>query len=165
MKRISITQGYTALVSDRDYSRVSRLKWHAWIDRHPDGSVRNVYAYHSYKVEGVQRKVQMHRFILEMIDPEIQVDHRDNNGLNNQRRNLRIATNAQNQRNARKAKGKSSKFKGVTWNKKVKRWQASMTANGKYLYLGLFLSEKEAAFAYTQTAQRIFGRFKNKEAL
>jgi len=95
----------------------------------------------------------MHRDILGMdiADPK-QVDHRDNNGLNNQKKNLRICTKSINLRN-RKPYGKTSKHKGVYWNKKAKKWYSQITLpDGHKKYLGSFLCEKEAAEIYRKYA-------------
>jgi hypothetical protein len=52
----------------------------------------------------------------------------------------------------------SSRFRGVTWNRKNKRWQASINIGGKYKYLGSFLSEDDAAVAFDRAAVELRGR-------
>lgn len=101
----------------------------------------------------------MHRAILG-INSKTKVDHKDGDGLNNQRQNIRVATTSQNGGNRRKqAKPTSSKFKGVCWHKRDKVWQVMIMANGKYTYVGFFQSEVEAAMAYNKAATSLFGEF------
>lgn len=54
------------------------------------------------------------------------------------------------------AEGKrTSRFRGVCWNKKNRRWQASINVGGKYLYLGSFQHEAEAAAAFDRQAYAV----------
>src|ERR1035437_5083095 len=117
MKLIPLSQGYAAMVSDRDYSRLSKIKWHATIIRRKDGSISSVYAGHTHP-----KHCWMHRVIRGIIDPKIQVDHKDHNGLNNQRRNLRVANSIKNQYNAEIRSDNTSGFKGVSWQKDAQKW-------------------------------------------
>ena len=52
----------------------------------------------------------------------------------------------------------SSRYRGVCWNKKNRRWQAAINSSGKYLYLGSYVSEEEAARAFDRAAVRIRGK-------
>lgn len=52
----------------------------------------------------------------------------------------------------------TSRFRGVCWNKKNKRWQAAINSSGRYLYLGSYASEQEAAKAFDKAALRIRGK-------
>ena len=87
-----------------------------------------------------------------------QVDHIDRNPLNNHISNLRWVTNGENGRNKLSRKG-SSKYKGVYFHKKRKKWEVQIQLNNKRQYLGSFDCEKEAAQAYNDKAKEIFGEF------
>jgi hypothetical protein len=86
------------------------------------------------------------------------VDHRDHNGLNNRRENLRIATHAQNQWNQIKTdRPTTSRYKGVRRTRFA--WRPEISFNDKSLYLGSFRTEEAAARAYNAKALELFGEF------
>jgi hypothetical protein len=136
MKEIGLTQSKVAVISDSDYENVSRFKWHA------QHNTNTWYAYRGIK----GGKISMHQQILGHIPLGMMTDHYDGNGLNNQRDNLHLVTPRQNQQNLHIAK--TSKYPGVGWNKKSKKWVARIKINGHHKYLGAFVSEKEAFQAY-----------------
>jgi hypothetical protein len=149
MKEIPLTQGKVALVDDEDYEWLNQWKWCAnW-----DG--RNWYVVRTDYNDDRSRRVRMHRQI--MGEPESKVDHADGNGLNNQRKNLRLATDPENQWNRRKSCGCSSIFKGVVWHKRDECWQTQIKHLGIRKYLGSFKYEKVAALAYDFAARDLFG--------
>jgi AP2 domain len=87
-------------------------------------------------------------------------DHHNTVKLDNRRVNLRNATTQQNGMNRRKQKmSSSSAFKGVTWHKRDKKWQAAIGLDGRTIHLGYFSIESEAAEFYDMTAIRIFGEW------
>jgi hypothetical protein len=169
MREIQLTKGYVAYVDDEDFDRVNAFSWQIHENMRKDGTVRNAYAARS--AGAVRTKQKLHRFILGITDPEIEVDHRDHDGLNNQRGNLRVATGSQNQHNRRKRFGTSSQFKGVSWLKGTVyngkqyagKWQARIQirfdSKSQSQYLGYFTDEVEAALAYDAAARQHFGEF------
>jgi hypothetical protein len=87
------------------------------------------------------------------------VDHVNNNPSDNTITNLRLATNQQNSCNKQKAKHFSSKYKGVSWDKKQNNWRAQICSNYKKIYLGNFETELEAASAYNNAAKTLHNSF------
>jgi hypothetical protein len=159
MKTIPISQDLTAIIDDEDFARVSPFKWYASVRRRKDGTIYTIYAFRKYRREDGKRSIQMlHRFILGITDPQINVDHEDHNGLNCRRQNMRVATETQNQGNRRKQKS-SSQFKGVTWYGRKSKWQSQIRFEGKQKHLGYFNSEIDAAKAYDVAARKQFGEF------
>lgn len=155
MKQIKLTQGKYALVDDADYEWLNQWKWHANKKRDTFYVIRNA-------IIGSKRTlIAMHREILGLTDPKIHADHKDGNGLNNQRNNLRSCTHAQNQMNRRSFKGGTSKFKGVTWHKRSSKWAGNIRVYGKIRYLGIFHTQLEAAIIYNIAARKYFGEFAN----
>lgn len=98
----------------------------------------------------------MHRAILGASLGE-EVDHRDGDGLNNIRRNLRACTHGRNTQNQRRPVHNTSGFKGVS--QKGNRWRAYIKFNGVQHHLGTYDSAIHAAKVYDRSAQRLFGHF------
>ncbi len=152
MKEIQLTLGKVALVDDEDVLLVSQFKWHAQKGRHTFYAVTDV-----RKEDGKWKAVKMHRLFL---PDSKQVDHRDGNGLNNQRFNMRPATRSQNAANSRKpASGVTSQYRGVSFHKSSKKFAAQIETKNKNKHLGLFISEVDAARAYDDAALQHFGEF------
>lgn len=149
---ISLTQGLFALVDGKNYEWLTQWKWCA----HKSGY--NYYAERSIGKKPNQKTISMHRQILNAKVNDA-VDHANHNGLDNREQNVRIATNSQNQYNRRPNKKSSSRFKGVSWHKSSKKWQSRITYNNKTVYLGVFANEIEAANAYNEIANKMFGEF------
>lgn len=153
MREIHLTQGKIALVDDEDYEELSQYKWRACLWH------RVWYAIRHTTRNGVKTNTSMHRHLMKA-GRGTRVDHRDGNGLNNQRGNLRFATAQQNQHNRRsKWKNASSKFKGVYWHGAAKKWRAQITISRRHIHLGVFKTEKAAAEAYDHAAQELYGEF------
>lgn len=153
MKRIPLTQGKAAFVSDRDWSLVRQFRWHA----HHSRSRRMWYARAS--IPNGRRgppKILMHVLIL---GRRGDVDHHDHNGLNNQRRNLRRASRSANLANRGKTCRNKSGYKGVCWNKEKGVWQAQIKWLGVHYNLGKFSNKRIAATVYAKAARRLHRRF------
>jgi hypothetical protein len=151
--QIPLTQGKVARVSPVDYKRLSQYKWYYGGDKNPY-AVRNVQTPKGKRLE------YMHRVILE-VEEGFDVDHRDTDGLNNCRYNLRKCTRGQNQINKSKQTGRktTSKYKGVYFRKDIGRFVAEVIHNKKREYVGYFDTELEAGIAYNENALRIHGEF------
>lgn len=149
MKRIQLTQGKFALVDDEDYEFLNQWKW--YVDH-----IGNCW-YATTLVGGVgsKKKVRMHKMLC--IGKEI--DHKNHNGLDNRRENLRSCTRSQNNMNSRKQFGCSSKYKGVQFHKQNCNFRAYGSIRKKQIHLGSFSTEDDAAKAYNDFARNAHGEF------
>lgn len=152
MKEIPLTQGKFAWVDDVDFERVNAHKWCACKRKRRFYAMRRI-----RKSEGGWTTQSLHQFLI----PDVKsIDHRDGDGLNNRKANLRVATDRQNsQAYRRKAKGKTSQYRGVCWREDHQKWRVQISLNGNQLSIGCYDSEREAALAYDRAAQKLFGEF------
>ena len=164
MKEIPLTRGLVAIVDDEDFERVSGWRWRALRAHRASLGVRTWYAFRQWKQAGQRHYTYLHRVILNVEDG-FDVDHRDGNGLNCQKDNLRVASRRQNLQNRRRLnEHKSSRFKGVCWDRSRSMWTAYIRWGGSdgrspLRHLGRFLDEEAAARAYDAAAKEHFGEF------
>jgi hypothetical protein len=148
--QIPLTRGHAAIVNTID-SDLSNFNWFTTSD-----SV--LYAARFRYINPVKKQcLKMHRVIMErildraLIEGEF-VDHINHDGLDNRRCNLRLATQAENQRNRGKNSNNASGYKGVHWHKLTGKWQAQITVNRKRMQLGVYENIDDAARAYNEAA-------------
>lgn len=145
--------GLVALVDSADVELVSGYRWHANVKPH------TTYARTSVAMPGGgQRDVVMHRLIMNAPDG-VEVDHRNRDGLDNRRANLRLATRQQNSVNRAAGGGTAGDYKGVSWDGARGLWRARIKVDGRRRCLGRFKSEWEAAHAYNAAALAAWGEF------
>lgn len=155
MKEIPLTQGKVALVDDADFEWLNQCKWCA-LQTSPGKwyAVRNK----SRKAISGSRTIWMHRVVAAQSgNPE--VDHKNGDGLDNRRGNLRPCTHSQNAANSKLNAKNTSGFRGVCWHPGAGKWMAYITAGGKRQHLGLWEDAETAARAYDVAAIREFGDF------
>lgn len=155
---IALTQGRFAIVDEQDRDQLARFNWFAIKDKHTYYAVRNV------KRDGKPALEFMHRVVAGTVQLGIDVDHRDGDGLNNRRSNLRECSVRNNRRNVCHVKaGKTSRWKGVYLSPArgggEQRWRAAIKLQNGKLSLGSFANEYEAARAYDRAALEHFGEF------
>lgn len=145
MKKIPLTRNRVALVDDEDFEELNKHKWTS--------------SSHGYAKRAIFGKtVYMHREILGKVDG-LEVDHKNGNGLDNRKENLRRCSRMENVRNQRCTRGGTSKYKGVSWHKIVGMWRATIFKNGRHFQINHFKNEVDAAKAYDVTAKELYGEF------
>lgn len=157
MKEIKLTQGKVALVDDGDYAWLNNYQWYALKAKRKDVP-DTWYAVRWFREKDYQVLVPMHRFIALMPPGFIFIDHRDYDGLNNQRANLRPATNTQNQYARRKPKRDLPRGVGFIPTGK-RKYTANICVNQEKIYLGVYFTAEEAHQAYREANLHYFGEF------
>lgn len=150
MKVLKSTNNFDILVDDEDYEFLSRFKWNVVTTK--DGN--------TYARTKPDRKtnITIHQLLMKS-GGNVYVDHIDHNGLNNQKINLRLCNNKQNQANSKKNKRLLSQYKGVSYSKSKKKWRAYISPDRKFIHLGYFDLEIDAMNAYNEAAIKHFGEF------
>lgn len=159
--RVPLTKGKFTYIDEADYPMVSQRKWHA---ASSDG------CWYAWARFGGKQE-SMHRFLIGAIPKGMVVDHKDWDGLNNRRSNLRLATHGQNTHNRKHNSRKidsdpaKSRYRGVFfypyWTNPnlKKKWRAIIKSHGKNYNLGYYDTEEEAALAYNKKAIELHGEF------
>lgn len=155
-----------AIVDNEDYERINKFNWSVDIRKNTS---------YAYRKEG-GKSIRMQNDVLWTKPKNKIVDHKDRDGLNNKKSNLRICNYVQNGANRSLNKNKSSKYLGVCYIKRVVKynskrggvteydfsgWCAFIKSGTVRLNLGRFKTEKEAAIAYNNAAKKCFGEFAN----
>lgn len=146
---------YFAMVDDEDFDWLNKFSWHVVINK----TNNTIYASRSVRDNGKTQSFFMHREILKLDNANIFADHIDRNGLNCQKLNLRHSTNSQNQMNRISVKDTTSKYKGVSWHKRSRKWDCRICCKGEIYNLGTFKKEIDAALAYNTKAIELHGEF------
>lgn len=148
MKEINLTQGYTAIVDDEDYERVSQRNWQY------DPKARVIKTWQEGGGKGT-----LPRFIMGIDDPRIKCAYVNGDVFDNRKSNLKRMTMAEIVVKTGKRKTPtSSKYKGVCWKKGIGKWTANIQLHGKQVHLGYFDSEVRAALVYDAAAQELHGK-------
>jgi hypothetical protein len=147
-----------ALVDDEDYLRISKHKWCAlkvgkkwYAVRRETRNDKSLFLY-------------MHRELLNLDPGDVRtIDHRDENGCNNQRGNLRFATKAQNAMNTGPPLNSSTGIKGVSYDfRSARPYRAYITVQRRQLSLGRYLKLSDAAQARAEAALYYYGDYAPK---
>jgi len=142
-------------VDPADYKRLRGYQWIAKKGRNSFYAQRRV----ATGKAGKKALVYMHQEIIEVPEPMV-VDHINHDGMDNRRANLRAASRSENMYHRKKCSGAThSKYKGIYWRKKNRKWQAMITFERKRIHLGCFRNEIEAAKAYDRAAMKYHGEF------
>jgi len=157
MKTITLTQEKVALVDDEDFEFLNKWKWHAQ-------KIGNTfYAARGQRIKGSKKQITfyLHRVIMNVTNKNTLIDHKDRNGLNCQKINLRQCNRSENGKNRQSRKSSTSKYLGVYYCNTYNRYTAEIVVMGKKKFLGRYVNETDAAKAYDEAAKKIHGKFAN----
>jgi hypothetical protein len=152
IRLIPLTQGQNAIVDADDFEWLSQFNWFAMWSPDP----KTFYAARCTRKNKVQTRFLMHREICKCNEGE-ECDHRNFNGLDNRKENLRPCTKTQNGRNRRTRADNTSGYVGV--HKHKTRWVARISCEGNRKFIGGFSSAEDAARAYDKAAIIYHGEF------
>ncbi|MGE8128919.1 HNH endonuclease [Methylobacterium sp. NPDC080182] len=147
---VALTRGFEAIIDVSDVPVVENYGWRVMM-------LRLGHAYAARCGDRPGSVVLMHRAILDA--PQgAKVDHRDGDGLNNRRGNIRLATSAENNANMVVSRRNKLGIKGVS-TEKSGRFSASIQKDSQKLYIGTFNTAEEASAAYFGAARILWGDF------
>jgi hypothetical protein len=141
IRYIPLTKGKVAIVDAEDYECINSFLWISHHDKNIDYAQRAL-----PKEKGIQKDQKMHHVIMGYPPEGLMIDHINGNGLDNRKSNLRFVTNRQNCMN--RHQNTTSRYPGVTWNKRAGKWNAQAQVFGKHKHIGTFRKEEDAYQAY-----------------
>lgn len=150
MRSINLTMGKTALVDDEDYYDLASWLWHAREHRH---------TFYAGRRPGQAGTLYMHRVIAGLMGLDIEgyeIDHKNRNGLDNQRHNLIVTDRIGNAQNARLRIDSTSGVKGVSYDNSRDKWDARIQVNKQQVCLGRFDRFEDAVAARLKAEKRYF---------
>lgn len=145
MKKIKLTKNKHALIDNDDYNNLSKHNWQY------DG----FYAGRNIKVGDKKTRLRMH---VDIMNPPkgMVVDHIDGNRLNNQRNNLRICTQSDNQKKMKLFSTNTSGIQGISWDSRRNKWFVQKCYNRKRYTIGRFDKKEDAIIAYNNFCDIIY---------
>lgn len=144
---IKITRGAFTMIDPEDYDRVSKYKWNL-CGRYVRGSVNG-------------KTISLHRFILNYSGKRV-VDHKNGDGLDNRKSNLRICSVSRNVINSKVRSDNTSGYTGVLYEKgkkDEKKWRVSYSVNKVNTSSKYFLTKEEAIACRAKLAKKYYKEF------
>lgn len=150
---ISLTNNLFALVDWDDAEWLSQWNWYAGKSR------KLTYVQKEPRRDDVFRQTKMHQLILETSGRSITPDHRNGNGLDNRRSNLRLANHREQSINRGVRGDSKSGIKGCCWRDRYQKYAVAISIDGKRKHIGYLTTKEDAAQAYILAAYLHYGEF------
>jgi len=152
MRTILSTNGFSILVDDEDFERLSAVTWRVSKDGYVGRTV---------VIDGVKTSLRIHRMVLKLDSGQpFVIDHINGDRLDNRKANLRRCTRAENAWNMGKAVTNTTGYKGVNMMPNG-RFAAQIRCHGRKYHLGCFGTAEEAHEFYCLAADLLHGEFAN----
>jgi len=146
MIKLLLTNNMFAFIDKEDFEKIALYKWTFTKANKHYGRVKS------------NTGLFLHRLIMNA-PQNLEVDHINGDTLDNRKSNLRLVSRKHNQKNMTLSRRSKSGYKGVSWHKKAKKWQAHLMSDGIRIYLGLYLFKEDAAKAYNIASLAHHGEF------
>lgn len=147
---------FKVLIDDKDYNKINMLKW---VIKVKSGYPIAVSPYYDKNSKNT-RYINMARYLMDVTDKKIDIDHKNGNTLDNKRStNLREGTHQENMFNQKIKSNNTTGYKGVSFDSKRNKFRAYIVHNYKQIFLGYHRSKKKAALKYNNKAIELFGEF------
>ena len=149
---------YDVLIDDEDHQKIASLTWR--IDKGIYRRCGKLYAIRNMYIDGKQRTIGMHRFVIGCTYKDgMVVDHINGDTLDNRKCNLRICSSAENGQNCKVYTSNTSGYKGVSYHTRDNKYQASIQINKVQKFLGYFTTPEDAYAAYCEASKKYHGEF------
>lgn len=146
---IITSKGEKSIIDSEDVERIKGFCW--WVSNT---------GYLMGDVHKPKKHISIHRLIMNILDrPDIIIDHKNGNKLDNRKSNLRICTRTENSYNKAMQPYNTSGITGVTWDKARRKWAAAICYEGKRIHLGRYSNKDDAIKARREAEDKYFGEF------
>lgn len=162
MEYIELTKGQRAIVDWTDVEWLSQWKWQCSGCGYATRSENFINKNNKRRAKAIlmhQVIFLRHHLAFETIPSDVEIDHINQNRLDNRMSNLRIATPQQNSGNRPANKNNQSGYKGVHYYAKNNSWRAQIMDHGKKRHIGYYATPEEAALSYNAESRKVFGEF------
>jgi hypothetical protein len=152
---------FEIIIDSEDWDRIKQYRW--FLNYQPK---TNKYYITTNMYKNKKRyRIKLHRFILNLTDVKIEVDHIFGETFDNRKNMLRECTHSNNSKNQKKHKDNNSGYKGVSFHKQHKKWLSRIIVDYKIFHLGYFTNKHCAACAYNNAALKYHGEYANLNQL
>jgi hypothetical protein len=144
-KIITLIRGRNAQIDDDDFEMVSSMKWYF------DGK-------YAINTTPGKKTIRMHQLVMRSLPGQV-IDHKNGDGLDNRKENLRFCARFQNSWNMKIHKHNTSGIKGISWCKETQSWHAQFQHCRKKINLGCYDRIEDAEKIYAETTRKLRGEF------
>lgn len=146
---IQLNSSYETVVDLCDFNKIKSYRWNIVQKQN-----NKKYAFTRIRINGKQKTILLHRLIFKGIKEGKMIDHIDGDGLNNRRKNLRLASNSENQQNNLASKNSQIGIRGISICKTTGLYKCQLTKMGKLIYHERFKNLEDAQLGISAARQK-----------